>query len=147
MSPLYCSISSQSIIMMLNNKNAIIYGAGGSLGGAVAKALAGAGARVFLTGRHPDSIQKVANEIPGGKVEADIVDAMDKKAIDDHLEKVLRSAGTVDISFNAVAVDVTQNIPLVDIAADDFVRTIALTMQTRFLTAVAAGKAMMKQGS
>ena len=135
--------------MNLSNKNAIIYGAGGSLGGAVAKALADAGARVFLTGRNLSPLQNLANKIiaSGGKAEADIVDAMDKGAIDDHLEKVLRSAGTIDISFNAVGVDVTQNIPLVDIAADDFVRTIALTMQTRFLTAVAAGKAMMKQGS
>lgn len=135
--------------MNLANKNAIIYGAGGSLGGAVAKALAGAGARVFLTGRNLTPLQNLANEIlaSGGKAEAGIVDAMDKKAIDDHLEKMLRSAGTVDISFNAVGVDVTQNIPLVDIAADDFVRTIALTMQTRFLTAIAAGKVMMKQGS
>jgi len=33
--------------MLLHNKNAIIYGAGGSLGGAVAKALAGAGAKVY----------------------------------------------------------------------------------------------------
>ena len=37
---------------ILKNKNAVIYGAGGSLGGAVAKALANAGANVFLTGRN-----------------------------------------------------------------------------------------------
>jgi 3-oxoacyl-[acyl-carrier protein] reductase len=38
--------------MLLQNKNAIIFGAGGSLGGAVAKALASAGARLFLTGHN-----------------------------------------------------------------------------------------------
>ena len=49
--------------MILQGKNAVIYGAGGSMGSAVAKALAAAGARLFLTGRHIASVQKVADEI------------------------------------------------------------------------------------
>lgn len=40
--------------MLLANKKAVIYGAGGSLGGAVAVALAAAGATVYLTGRNRD---------------------------------------------------------------------------------------------
>jgi len=134
---------------ILQNKNAIIYGGGGSLGGAVAKALASAGARVFLTGRDLRSVQKIADEIlaAGGRAETAQVDAFDEKAVNDHLDAVLRSAGTVDLSFNAVGIDVTQNIPLIDIPVDDFVRTITMTMHTRFLTAKAAGLVMMKQGS
>lgn len=135
--------------MMLHNKSAVIYGAGGSLGGAVARAFANAGARVFLTGRNLASIQKVADEIiaGGGRAEADRVDALDEKAIKDHLGNVVQKVGSVDISFNAVGVDVLQGIPLVDMEADDFVRPVTITMQTRFLTATAAGKVMMKQGS
>ena len=135
--------------MILQNKNAVIYGAGGSLGGAVAKAFAGAGARVFLTGRDTGSVQKVAAEIlaAGGQAEVDVVDGFDETAIAAHLEKVVQMAGSVDISFNAVGVDVVQNVPLVTIAAVDFVRPITLTMQTRFLTATAAAKVMMKQRS
>ena len=83
----------------------------------------------------------------GGRAEVDQVDAFDEAAISNHLDKVVQQAGTVDISFNAVGVDVVQNIPLVTISADDFIRPITLTMQTRFLTAIAAGKVMMKQGS
>ena len=135
--------------MMLQHKNAVVYGAGGSLGGAVAKALAGAGARVFLTGHRLPSVQKIANEIiaAGGTVEVDELDGFDEHAITAHLERVVQKAGKVDISFNAVGVDVVQNIPLTDIALDDFVRPVTLTMQTRFLTAIAAGKVMMRQGS
>ncbi len=135
--------------MILQNKNAVIYGAGGSLGGEVARAFAAAGARLFLTGRNLSSVQKVANEIltSNGKVEADEVDAFDENAINDHLERVAQKVGKVDISFNAVGVDVIQNIPLVDIPMNDFVRPVTLTMQTRFLTATAAAKLMMKQGS
>jgi len=135
--------------MLLQNKNAVIYGAGGSLGGAVAKALAGAGAKVFLTGRHLISVQKTADKIFAfsGKAEVDQVDALDEKAITAHLEKVVQKAGTVDISFNAVDIPVVMNIPLVDMTVDDFVTPIAVTMQTRFLTAAAAGKLMKQQGS
>ena len=38
-------------MVKLNGKNAIIYGAAGSLGSTIAKKLANAGARIFLTGR------------------------------------------------------------------------------------------------
>ncbi|HEY4936776.1 MAG TPA: SDR family oxidoreductase [Puia sp.] len=135
--------------MILQNKNAIIYGAGGSLGSAVAKALASSGARLFLTGRHISSVQKTADEIlaSGGRAEVDQVDALDEKAINNHLENVLQQAGRIDISFNAVGVEVIQNIPLVAMLVDDFTHPITFTMRTRFLTAIAAGKAMMKQGS
>jgi 3-oxoacyl-[acyl-carrier protein] reductase len=135
--------------MILQNKNAIIYGAGGSLGGAVAKALASAGAKVFLTGRTINSIQKIADEIhaSGGSAYVDLVDALDEKAINSHLDKVVQQVGTVDISFNATGIDVVQNIPLVNMTADDFIRPITLMMQTRFLTAISAGKVMMQQGS
>jgi 3-oxoacyl-[acyl-carrier protein] reductase len=135
--------------MLLENKNAVIYGAGGSLAGAVARALAAAGARVFVTGYRPESIERTAAAIRalGGVAETAVVDGFDKRAIEEHLAAVVRKAGSVDISFNAVEVKVTQNIPLTDISVEDFVSTIAGTMRTRFLTAIAAAKVMMEQGS
>jgi 3-oxoacyl-[acyl-carrier protein] reductase len=135
--------------MILQNKNAIVYGAGGSLGGAVAKAFAAAGATVFLTGRTLASVQKTAEQIiaSGGKAETAELDAFDEKAISAHLETVIQKAGSVDISFNAVGIDVKQNISLVNLSADDFVKPVTLTLQTRFLTAKAAGRKMMQQGS
>jgi len=134
---------------MLQNKNAIIYGAGGSLGGAIAKALANAGATVFLTGRNLANVQKVADEIiaAGGKAESAEVDALDGEAINNHLEMVLAKAGTVDISYNAIDYEVVQNMPLVDMSVTDFSRPVSIAMKTQFLTATAAAKAMMKQGS
>jgi NAD(P)-dependent dehydrogenase (short-subunit alcohol dehydrogenase family) len=135
--------------MLLKNKNAVVYGAGGSLGGAVSKALAAAGARVFLTGPREASLAKVKEEIAaaGGWAETAIVDGFDKEAIAAHLEGVVKTAGTVDISFNAVDVAVVQNIPLIEIPMEDFVTPITLTMQTRYLTAIAAAKVMIPQRS
>ncbi len=135
--------------MTLQNKNAVIYGAGGSLGGAVAKALANAGANVFLTGRNMSSLEKVADEIlkAGGSAEVDIVDALDENAVNKHIESVVQKAGTLDISFNAVGIDVVMNVPLVDIAVHDFVNPVTMTLQTRFITAKASAKVMLKQKS
>jgi NAD(P)-dependent dehydrogenase (short-subunit alcohol dehydrogenase family) len=135
--------------MLLKNKNAVIYGAGGSLGGAVARAFAAAGARVFLTGRNTASIQKIADEIiaADGSAEAVEVDGMDEEAIKRHLDNVVSKAGTVDISFNAVGVDVVQGIGLATMKMADFVTPVTSTLQTRFLTATAAAQVMMKQRS
>jgi len=135
--------------MMLQNKNAIIYGAGVSLGGAVAKALSAAGARVFLTGRNISSVQKVADEIfrSSGRVEVDRVDALDESAIKSHMEMAVKTAGMIDVSFNAAGVAVVQNIPLVNMTLSDFMHPVSFAMQTQFLTATAAGRMMMKQGS
>ena len=134
---------------MLQNKNAIIYGAGGSLGGAIAKSFASNGAKVFLAGRHLKNVIKVRDEIlaAGGRADADEVDALDERATNDFVNTVKASAGTIDISFNAIDYQVIQNIPLVDMKVDDFVRPVNIAMRTQFLTAAAAAKAMMKQRS
>jgi len=49
--------------MLLNHKNAIIYGAGGSIGNAVANAFAREGAKVFLVGRTREQLIKTADQI------------------------------------------------------------------------------------
>ena len=135
--------------MLLQHKNAIIYGAGGSLGGAVARALAAAGAKVFLTGRSLRAVDKVAKEIiaAGGKAETAEVDALDEEAVNGHIAAVAREEGTVDISYNAIGWQDTQNISLTDMTLADFIRPISISMETQFITATAAGRVMMKQGS
>jgi len=135
--------------MILKNKNAIIYGAGGSIGSTVAKAFAEAGARVFLAGRDLGKVQKVAYEIKamGGKAEAASVDAMDEQAVNAYVDLVVKQAGSVDISFNLIDLQVVQNMPLTEMSLSDFTRPAAIAMQTHFLTDTAAAKMMMKQGS
>lgn len=135
--------------MLLQGKNAVIYGAGGSLGGAVAQAMAREGARVFLTGRSPGSLQKVSDEIKtaGGSAEMAVADAMDGRAVNEHIRSVLRAAGSIDISFNAIGWQDTQNIPLIDMDLEDFIRPLQIAMETQFITATAAGRVMKERGS
>src|SRR5206468_3095799 len=88
-------------VMMLKDKVAVIYGAGGAIGGAVACAFASEGATVFLTGHRLAPVEAVAKEIlaAGGSAEAAEVDALDEQAVDRHLQSVIDAAGRVDISF------------------------------------------------
>jgi NAD(P)-dependent dehydrogenase (short-subunit alcohol dehydrogenase family) len=109
--------------MLLENKTAVIYGAGGDVGGAVAKAFAREGAKVFLTGRTLASVQPTARDIigAGGVAEAAQVDAMDEKAIEDHLTVVTGKTGGVDVSFNAITAvpqPGTRGVPLAVTALD-----------------------------
>lgn len=134
--------------MLLQNKTAVIYGAGGSLGGAVARAVAKAGATVHLTGRRLAPVQELAEEIitAGGKAEAAEVDALDQKAVSDFVSGIAANRG-IDICFNAIGWQDVQNTPLVDMTLDDFTRPVNIAMQTQFITSTAAGRVMMKQGS
>jgi len=135
--------------MLLKNKNAVIYGAGGSIGGAVARAFASEGAKVFLSGRTMESLKKVAEDITasGGQSETEIVDALDEKSVNDYVDTVGKKAERIDISFNAIGIEDTQGSPLADMSLEDFIRPIKLAMQTQFLTAKAVSKIMMKQGA
>ena len=134
---------------MLQNKNAVIFAAGGSLGSTIAKAFAAAGARVFVSGRTIAPVQKVAAEIlaSGGKASVVQVDAMDEATVNEYVGKVTEEAGTIDIVFNLIDLQVVQNMPLVDLSLDDFVRPSAIAMQSHFITDTAAARVMMKQGS
>lgn len=134
---------------MLKKKIAVIYGASPSLGGAVAREMASAGARVFVTNRHLEIAEAVARQInsEGGLAEAAMVNAMDEKSVQSHLEVLIKNAGIIDISFNLIGLTVIQNIPLINMNVDDFVLPVSQAMHTHFLTATAAGRIMSKQGS
>lgn len=135
--------------MILSQKNAVIYGAAGSLGEAVSRAFATAGAKVFLTGRNLPALESIAASIisNGGQAEVARVDALNSDGITQHLEAVKQAAGSVDITFNAVGLKDTQDQPLIEMALDDFIRPVNIAMQTHFLTATAAGRVMVEQGS
>jgi NAD(P)-dependent dehydrogenase (short-subunit alcohol dehydrogenase family) len=110
--------------MMLTDKIAVIYGAGGGIGGAVARAFAREGCTVFLTGRTLAPVEVVAKEVAsgGGSAEAAEVDALDEQAVDGHLRSVIETAGRVDISVNAVGIPNSGilGVSLVDLAAERF---------------------------
>ena len=137
--------------MLLQNKNAVIYGAGGAIGSAVARAFAREGARLFLSGRHLAAVELVANGVvsAGGSAEAAEVDALDEQAIDKHLESVIGKAGRVDIAFNAVGIPGTNilGVPLVELDVAQFSLPITTYATSYFLIARAAARLMIANKS
>jgi len=137
--------------MVLKNKVAVIYGAGGAIGGAVARAFAGEGAKLFLTGRLRAPVEAVAKDIvsAGGSAEAAEVDALDEQAVDKHLQSVIDKAGRVDISFNAVGIPNAKilGVPLAELDVDQFTLPIATYTTSYFLTARLAARRMVANKS
>ena len=132
---------------LLEGKNAIIYGGGGGIGGGVARTFAREGARVFLVGRTRDKLDAVANEITasGGSADVAVLDALDERAVDTHVQDVVSKAGSVDVSFNLIMRGDVQGIPLVEMATDDLLRAVVNGLKSNFLTARAAGRRMIEQ--
>lgn len=141
--------------MLLKNKVIVIYGAGGSIGGAVARACAREGARLFLTGRRRETVDAVARECASASRrpeaheahEAHEVNALDERSIDEHLQWVIAKAGRIDVSFNAVGIPNASivGVPLVDLDAERFSEPITAYTRSYFLTARLAARHMIAQ--
>jgi 3-oxoacyl-[acyl-carrier protein] reductase len=135
--------------VLLEGKNAVIYGGGGSIGGAVARAFAREGATVHLAGRTPETLENVAEEIrtAGGAAETAVVDALDEGAVDRHADRIAAQAGGLDISFNVITHPHTHGIPLAEMAVDNFMAPVEVAVRTTFLTAKAAARHMIPRRS
>src|SRR5829696_6978889 len=137
--------------MMLEDKVAVIYGAGGAIGGAVALAFAREGAKLFLAGRHLAPVNTLAKDIvgSGASAEAAEVDVLDEQAVDKHLQSVIDSSGRVDISFNAIGIPdmTTLGVPMVELDVEQFSQPITTYTRSYFLTARLAARRMLPNKS
>lgn len=132
----------------LQGKTALIYGAGGPIGGAVAKTFADEGATVYLAGRTQSRLDKVARDIgeAGGTAYTAVVDALDEMQVDAFVDGVAKKAKRIDITFNLISYGDVQQ-PLMEIAADDFAQPISNAVRSHFLTTRAAARHMIKRRS
>ena len=137
--------------MMLENKVAVIYGAGGGIGSAVARAFAREGAKLFLTGPHLSAVEAVAKDVnsAGGVAEATEVDALAERAVGKHLQSVIDQAGRLDISFNAVGIPNARilGVPLAELDVEQFSLPITTLVTSYFLTARLAARRMVANKS
>jgi 3-oxoacyl-[acyl-carrier protein] reductase len=133
--------------MLLERKNAVVYGGAGRIGRAVARAFADEGARVFLAGRTLATLDEVAQELSGAgaAVETAQVDALDERAVDEHADAA--EAGGIDVCFNAIGHGDVHGAPLLQMSFEDFVRPVEVALRTQFLTTRAAARHMTRQGS
>jgi NAD(P)-dependent dehydrogenase (short-subunit alcohol dehydrogenase family) len=137
--------------VLLENKNAVVYGGAGAVGGAIARTFAREGARVFLTGRRRAALEPIAKEIiaAGGAAETAEVDALDEDAVQGHLDAVVAEHTSVDVSFNAIGIPQTgvQGKLLGDLSVDSFLLPITTYTKAHFVTARVAARQMATQRS
>ena len=133
---------------LLHGKVAVIYGAGGAIGGAVARAFAAEDAFVYLAGRTEQRLQKVAQQIleDGGLAETAVVDALNEDQVEEFVARVAKKSRWIDISFNVISFGDIQQ-PLMEIDVEDFTQPVTLATRTHFLTTRAAAAHMIKQRS
>jgi NAD(P)-dependent dehydrogenase (short-subunit alcohol dehydrogenase family) len=129
---------------LLEDRNAVIYGGGGALGGAIARVFVREGARVFIAGRTQAKLDAVARDIAatGGKIETAQVDVLDQQAVERHADAVAATAGGIDIALNAVSVMHDQGTPLADLSLEEFMRPIDGFLRTLFITSKAVARHM-----
>ena len=136
---------------ILKDKRAVVFGAGGSIGAAVARQFSADGAEVFLAGRTKSSLDAVTRQITdsGGRASYAVVDTLDDAAVDSYLSEVVEQAGRIDIEFNATGPRVAAygtGTPATELPIDQFlVAQDVLTSQ--FITARCAARRMVAQGA
>jgi NAD(P)-dependent dehydrogenase (short-subunit alcohol dehydrogenase family) len=133
--------------MLLKDKIAVIYGAGGDIGGAVARAFAREGAKLFLSGRNLRAVEAVAADVVGrgGVAEAAQVDALDEHAVETYVGAVAEKAGSIDVSFSAISIAkaLPTKAPLLELSAEQFALPITAYALSNFLTARSAARRMV----
>jgi NAD(P)-dependent dehydrogenase (short-subunit alcohol dehydrogenase family) len=133
--------------MLLDHKTAVVYGAGGAIGSAVARAYAREGAEVHLGGRTRTTLEEVARRIrhDGGTAHVAEVDVLDPEAVARHADGAAANGG-IDICFNATSNDDVQGTPLLAMPFEEFLRPVTKAVTAHFNIAVAVGGHMTRRG-
>src|SRR5262252_8513344 len=137
---------------MLKGKYAVVFGAGGSIGSAVAKEFAAEGAKVFISGRTKSTVEGVAKQITanGGRAHAAVIDTLDDAAVNQYIDGVVKQTGKIDIVLDAagpLAREYGNGKNAVELPIEEFMVPLATMVKSRFITARAAARHMIKQHS
>jgi 3-oxoacyl-[acyl-carrier protein] reductase len=135
--------------VVLESKQAVIYGGGGAIGGAVARAFAREGAAVHLAGRRAQPREELAAELRGRGATASVatLDVLDEQAVDGHADELVANGGAIDISLNAISHGEVFGTPLAEMRLEDYERPICTATRSTFLTARAAARHMISRRS
>jgi len=137
---------------ILYGKHAVVFGASGSIGVAVAKEFAAQGAEVFLAGRTKSKVEKISSQIvsAGGKANAAAVDTLDESAVNQYFDGIVRHAGNIDVVIDLtgpLAREYGNGKYAVDLPVKEFMLPLETMVRSRFITSRAASRHMVKQRS
>ncbi len=125
----------------LSGKRALVTGATGGLGGAIAKALAAQGASVALSGTRAARLEELAAEM-GGNPSGLACDLMDPAAVDALPGRAIEALGGLDILVANAGV--TRDGLLMRMKDEDWDTVLRVNLEAYFRLARAAMRPMMK---
>lgn len=119
----------------LNDKVALVTGAGSGIGAASARRFARAGAKVALVGRNEKELDKTAASVRevGGEALALVADIADEKALQQAYHGVLKTWGRLDIVFANAGINGVWA-ALGELSLEDWQKTIDINLTGTFLT-------------
>jgi NAD(P)-dependent dehydrogenase (short-subunit alcohol dehydrogenase family) len=141
-----------SSVPVLDGKHAVVFGAAGTIGAAVAREFAAAGAEVFLAGRTQSNVEAVAKHITanGGKAHAAVVDTLEDDAVNRYVNTIVSETGTIDVMLDVagpLAKEYGNTKIAVDLSIEEFMVPLETMVRSRFITARAAARQMIRQHS
>jgi len=126
----------------LTGKTALVTGASGGIGSAIATALHGQGATVALSGTRQEALEKVAADL-GSRVHVLPCDLGDPAATDDLVKRAETAMGQLDILVNNAGL--TRDMLALRLKDDDWQKVLDVNLTAGFRLARAAMKGMMKR--
>jgi 3-oxoacyl-[acyl-carrier protein] reductase len=121
--------------------SSIVFGAYGGVGSALARRLAGDGHRLILSGRDPDRLSALADELDAGAVVSDV---LDPESVSDVIAKAEQLHGRIDGIANCVGSVLLKPAHLTK--HEEWAHTIATNLTSSFSILRAAARPMMKTG-
>ena len=131
--------------MSLHNKVALITGAAGGIGKAIALAFGAAGARVFLSGTSAEKLTDLAAALKAEGVETayKAIDVRAASASHELVDAVVQTMGTVDILVNSAGINRPQK--SVDVTEENWDAVLDTNLKAAFFLSQAAGREMIKK--
>ena len=131
----------------LEGRSAVVTGGSGAIGAEVCRALARHGARVVVSGRRKDALDRVVGEIlaAGGTAIGVVADMTDERAVSDLRAEAESRIGPVDL-VAAIAGGGGEPVPIAELDVARFRRTVDDNLTSVFLTIKELMPGMMRRG-
>ena len=130
----------------LNGKVALITGGSYGIGYAIAKGLAGAGAKIVFNDINEELVNKGLDSYKNDGIDAKgyVCDVTDENAVNEMVAKIEKEVGVIDILVNNAGI--IKRIPMCEMSADEFRKVIDVDLNAPFICAKAVIPSMIKKG-